>query len=171
MNQVRYLFTSAEVPEAVLAALEHAFHYIVVHDIIRAAPLQPPGHLVVVEQLYHAACARTVCANTTNDVNLAVGVPRSAFEWPTDLPIPHLVMFLTLSTATRMQRQKCVVRGSSLTERSSERNVARDARAQEAYSLVRRAGPIHPSKPLSRPHLSPHPRPREGPLFIFQAPV
>jgi len=145
VNQVRYLFTSAEVPEAVLAALEHAFHYIVVHDIIRAAPLQPPGHLVVVEQLYHAACARTVCANTTNDVNLAVGVPRSAFEWPTDLPIPHLVMFLTLSTATRMQRQKCAVRGSSLTERSSERNVARDARAQEAYSLVRRAGPIHPS--------------------------
>ena len=28
-------------------------------------------------------------------------------------------------------------RGSSLTERSSERNVARDARAQTAYSLIR----------------------------------
>ena len=125
-----------------LAALEHVFNYFTAHQIIKNAQNQSSfgskdqEHLVIVEQSYHASCARTICANVTNDVDLTT-LPRSTFEWPIDLPIPHLVMFLTLSTATRMQRSKHVGRGSSLTERSSERNVARDARAQTAYSLIR----------------------------------
>ena len=131
------------VPESVLAALEHVFNYFTAHQIIHNARTQSSfgskehqEHLVIVEQSYHATCARTICANVTNDVDLTT-LQRSAFEWPIDLPIPHLVMFLTLSTAARMQRGKHVGRGSSLTERSSERNVARDARAQTAYSLIR----------------------------------
>jgi thymidylate kinase len=133
---VRHLFSSAGVPEAVIAALEHTFHYIIAHRLIHQSATQPADHLVILEQLYHATCAQAVCANVTSDIELST-LPRSAFEWPIDLPVPHLVMFLTLSTAVRMQRQKVVGRGSSLTERSNERNIARDARAQTAYSLVR----------------------------------
>lgn len=133
---VRHLYSNASVPDAVIAALEHTFNYIIAHRIIHQAATQPADHLVIIEQLYHASCARAVCVNVSNDVDLA-SLPRSAFEWPLDLPIPHLVMFLTLTTAVRMQRQKVVGRGSSLTERSNERNISRDARAQTAYSLVR----------------------------------
>ena len=45
------------------------------------------------------------------------------------------MIFLTLKTKLRLLRQH-VGRGSSLTERSSERNVSRDLRMQTAYSLV-----------------------------------
>ena len=45
------------------------------------------------------------------------------------------VIFLTLKTKLRLLRQH-VGRGSSLTERSSDRNISRDLRMQTAYSLV-----------------------------------
>ena len=131
------------------------------------------------------------------DVRLGVdlkALPPSAFEWPVDLPIPHLVrsqfhnffifiylllplfcdlrnytilsillyfilfycvlfrfnfsisyfysyvylkqvIFLTVKTKMRLLRQN-IGRGSSLTERSSSRNVTRDMRSQTAYSMV-----------------------------------
>ena len=46
--------------------------------------------IVLIENFFHAFCAKHVCSSTTTNVDLQ-SLPASVFEWPIDLPIPHLV--------------------------------------------------------------------------------
>lgn len=125
---VRYIFDSYNIPQEVMRALDYVINYCIAHEVIADSISQPPGHVIIIEQYYHAVCAQTVCANVTEDKDLNT-LPCRAFEWPIDLPVPHLVMFLTLSTPARLQRQHS-------NESSTEKHIARDMRAQTAYSLV-----------------------------------
>ena len=88
--EIRYIFSSLDVPESVLSALDHTFNYFMAHRIVKHCINQPIGHLVILEQYYHAICARTVCSNLPTDTDFKA-LDSSAFEWPIDLPIPHLV--------------------------------------------------------------------------------
>ena len=102
LKKVTDLFIGS--PEPVLTALRFALNYCTAYRIMTdVVAIEPTaGHasgnrLVVVNKFYHSVCARTVCTNVKNDVDLK-SLPASAFEWPLDLPTPSLVScyFMTL---------------------------------------------------------------------------
>ena len=97
LKKVTDLFAGS--PEPVLTALRFALNYCtayrIISDVAAAAPTSgqsSDNRLVVVNKFYHSVCARTVCTNVKNDVDLK-SLPASAFEWPLDLPTPSLVSY------------------------------------------------------------------------------
>ena len=97
LKKVTDLFSGS--PEPVLTALRFALNYCtayrIISDVAAAAPTagkSSDNRLVVVNKFYHSVCARTVCTNVKNDVDLK-SLPASAFEWPLDLPTPSLVSY------------------------------------------------------------------------------
>ena len=97
LKKVTDLFIGS--PEPVLTALRFALNYCTAYRIMTdvAATESTAGQasgqrLVVVNKFYHSVCARTVCTNVNNDVDLK-SLPASAFEWPLDLPTPSLVSY------------------------------------------------------------------------------
>jgi len=116
-------------PEPVCRAFEHTINYFIAKEITECTE-----NIVIIEQYYHAICANSACA-VCGTIQEVEELPLSAFDWPLDLPQPSLVVYLLVSTEVRIRRMKRS-RGTSATERSSGRIVAKDAKAQTAYSLV-----------------------------------
>jgi len=129
---IRGFFMSV-MPDHVVRAFEFACVYILAQLCIESGE-----RVVVIERFYHSICAQNVCLNAVSEGDIK-GLPTTAFEWPIDLPIPALVIYLQVSSEARLRRRR-LCGGTSATERSSDRSVARDARALLAYSLV--TGPL-----------------------------
>lgn len=120
----------SSMPDTILKAFEFASNYFTAYSI------QQCDHKVaIIERFYHAICAHTICGTGIASATDLPLLHASSFDWPTDLPIPDLVMFLSVSTEQRMRRRK-ICGGTSSTDRSAERAVLRDRRLEAAYSLV-----------------------------------
>ena len=87
-------------PEPVVKAFEFATCYFIAYKISTSGL-----PMVVVERFYHAACVHTVCtdAGSGHDVET---LPQPAFLWPSDLPVPDLVIYLALSADLRARRRR-----------------------------------------------------------------
>lgn len=117
-------------PDLVVRAFEFACIYFLAQFCIESGE-----RVVVIERFYHSICAQNVCLNAVGEGDIKA-LPLTAFEWPIDLQIPTLVIYLQVSSEARLRRRR-LCGGTSATERSSDRSVARDARALLAYSLVK----------------------------------
>ena len=56
------------------------------------------------------------------------------FDWPQDLPKPTIILYMTVSTDTRLKRR---IQAGASPERSSQRASVRDANLQTIHSLIR----------------------------------
>ena len=127
--QAKHAF--GRMPEPVVKAFEYASNY------FTALAIRQSGHEVaVVERFYHAICAHTLCDESPDGLD---AMPTSAFDWPVDLPLPDLVVFLSVSTDQRMRRRK-IGGGTSATDRSTQRSLVRDRKIERAYGLI--TGPV-----------------------------
>lgn len=127
--QAKHAFS--RMPEPVVKAFEYASNYFTAFSI-----RQCEHKVAIVERFYHAICAHTLCDEALGDLD---SMPSSAFAWPIDLPVPDLVVYLAVSTEQRMRRRK-IGGGTSATDRSIQRSLARDRKVERAYGLIR--GPV-----------------------------
>ena len=119
----------SSMPEPVLKAFEYASNY------STALAIQRCGHKVaVVERFHHAVSAHSVCDQAAVGEDLT-SLPSSVFDWPVDLPVPDLVIYLAVTSEQRLRRRK-LGGGTSATDRSADRLLARDRRIELAYSLI-----------------------------------
>lgn len=88
----------ASMPESILKAFEFSSIYFTAHAIASS-----DHKVALVERFYHAICAHTVCDVMLNGEDLAQFHP-SVFDWPVDLPVPDLVIYLQISTDARLKR-------------------------------------------------------------------
>jgi len=92
-------------------------------------------NVVLLERYYHSYAVQNICDNIMTDVEMS-SLDQCALVWPIDLPKPTLVIFLSVSTETRLKRRK-ISGGSSHTVRSIERSMIRDTRALSIYGLIK----------------------------------
>lgn len=120
--------------EPIARAFEYTINYFMVREINRRKP-----KIAVLDQFYHATCAYPICTeySTLEEIN---NLPVSAFDWPLDLPKPHLVIYLLTATDIRLRRRRQSADFDIGSGRSSERIVAKDMRVQRAFELV--TGPV-----------------------------
>lgn len=93
----------AILPEPILKAFEFSTNYFM------AFAIQQSGHKVaLVERFYHAICAHAVCdgmpAGGPNGEGDFSKIHTSVFDWPVDLPVPDLVIYLSITTELRLKR-------------------------------------------------------------------
>jgi len=123
-------FCHSGLPEPVVKAFEFASNYFTAYSIRHSQ-----HKVAIVERFYHAISAHTLCDHDLDSAD----VPQSAFDWPVDLPLPDLVVYLAVSTEQRMRRRK-IGGGTSATDRSIERQLKSDRKMEHAYSLI--TGPV-----------------------------
>lgn len=88
----------ASMPEPVLKAFEFSTNYFTAYAIASSE-----HKVALVERFYHAICAHTVCDVMSTGEDLTQFHP-SVFDWPADLPVPDLVIYLHISTDVRLKR-------------------------------------------------------------------
>ncbi len=96
------------------------------------------GHIIVIEKFYHSALTQNVCLNVNSKEEIAA-LNKQMFQWPIDLVIPNLCIYLTCASDIRQIRNKNN-NGSSIAERSSERTKARDAKVLTTFQKIE--GPL-----------------------------
>ena len=126
---------------AAAAALDFALNYCIAYRVVKEAEAYASSSsfsssssssstreqiVVVVDEFYHAACSRAVTTRAAADSDLRA-LPASAFEWPIDLPIPNLVIYLMAPAESRHR---------SLMDTLGDYDRQADERAELAYSLV-----------------------------------
>ena len=92
-------------------------------------------NVIIFERYYHSYAVQNICDNIMTDVEMS-SLDQCALVWPIDLPKPTLVIFLSVSTETRLKRRK-ISGGSSHTVRSIERSMIRDTRALSIFGLIK----------------------------------
>jgi hypothetical protein len=76
-------------------------------DYCRIVDAQDPvedcsdSEIVFVERLYHSRVSQILCDDEHEDPSV---MPDSAFQWPKDLPLPALVIYMVLPQEERGQR-------------------------------------------------------------------
>lgn len=127
LNNIRQILSSQ--PTAILSAFEHSVNYFMADAILTS-----PESIVFTSDYYHSTMASCTCAMLLKEEDLNT-LPCSAFEWPLDLPMPTLVVFLAVSTDVRKKRLPKASRKShsSLTSRSVDRLLAQDAFKQVRF--------------------------------------
>jgi thymidylate kinase len=96
------------------------------------------GHIIVMEKFYHSALTQNVCLNVNSKEEIA-SLNKQIFQWPVELPVPNLCIYLTCASDIRQIRNKNS-NGSSIAERSSERTKARDAKVLTTFQKIE--GPL-----------------------------
>lgn len=96
------------------------------------------GQIIVIEKFYHSALTQNVCLNVNSKEEIAA-LKKQIFQWPIDLVVPNLCIYLTCGSDIRQIRNKNN-NGSSIAERSSERNKARDAKVLTTFQKIE--GPL-----------------------------
>jgi thymidylate kinase len=133
VTDVRQMFRNSSAAAA--AALDFALNYCIAYGVVKGAEAHTSSSsssssreqiVVVVDEFYHAACARAVTSRAPADSDLRA-LPASAFEWPIDLPIPNLVIYLMAPAESRHR---------SLMDSLGDHDQQADERAELAYSLV-----------------------------------
>lgn len=92
-------------------------------------------NVIILERYYHSYAVQNICDNIMSDSEINT-LDSCALIWPIDLPCPTLVIFLSVSTETRLKRRK-ISGGTSHTVRSIERSMIRDSRALAIYGLIK----------------------------------
>jgi len=115
----------------------HAFavmkNYILIDAIKQEVSDNPSdSYYYLLDTFYHHTCISTIMSQVSNSQDPIIA--PAAFDWPTDIPIPKLVIYLSCKTELRLKR---IINNKFLTDRSSERTKAKDEKLQTAYSLVR----------------------------------
>jgi thymidylate kinase len=135
-EDVEELFAAA--PESIAKAFACLRNYIIMNQIYEdyeANPLDDRHYFI--DGFYHSTCVSTIMsqADAPDDQTLVSSV---AYEWPLDLPIPNMVVYLHVPTEVRLQRfdQEAAV----VSDRSKHRSIARDEKSQLAFSMVK--GPL-----------------------------
>jgi len=98
----------------------------------------PRGHVIVIEKFYHSALTQNVCLNVNSKEEI-FALNKQMFQWPIDLVVPNLCIYLTCASDIRQIRNKNS-NGSSIAERSSERTKARDAKVLTTFQKIE--GPL-----------------------------
>eukprot|EP01038_Epipyxis_sp_PR26KG_P007002 gene7002-9567_t len=147
LDFVSGIFEDMQTPFA--QAFVFALNYITAYEILQ----DDRSHTIVVEKYHHSFCVNNICNRMVSEEEIK-GLNSSVFEWPFDLPIPDLVIYLQVTTDTRLTRlhlQDAGITvaygesafdtdsqfGSFILNRSSSREVTRDAKAHLVYSLIR----------------------------------
>lgn len=125
VRRVQSIFNS--MPGPVTAAFECVINYFIAYQIVTNNEYQ----LFIVEKYQHARCVSNVCERvpTVEEVNT---LEASAFEWPFDLPVPQLVVFLAVPTDVRLHRLEADARPA----KNASAAVVMDVKENTVYSKI-----------------------------------
>ncbi len=121
--------TFSSMPFAVAVAFEFTKLYMMGYLISRSE-----AKVVLIEKYYHDCFARSLLDHGLTIEDITSDPNTTLFDWPQDLPKPTLVLYMTVSTDTRLKRR---VQAGASPERSSQRASVRDSNLQTIHSLIR----------------------------------
>ena len=120
--------TFSVMPFAIAVAFEFIKLYLMAHYVSTS-----DAQIVLVEKYYHDCFARSLLDHGLSIEDITTDSHATLLDWPQDLPRPTLVLYMTVSTETRLRR----VQAGASPERSSQRSSVRDLNLQTIHSLIR----------------------------------
>ncbi len=134
VSPVRSVFDA--LPETPCRAFYNIGNYLAAVEI---ADTPDDGRPWIVDRYYTGTAAYTI-GNVTSTVEAVDALPSQCFAWPTDLPLPRLVILLTMNDAARMARLRARgVEGWGPTEERQARDPTLGSRIATAYARVQHA--------------------------------
>lgn len=121
--------TFSDMPFAIAVAFEFVKLYVMAYIISKAG-----AKVVLVEKYYHDCFARSLLDHGLTIEDITSDPHATLFDWPFDLPRPTLVLYMTVSTDTRLRRR---IQAGGSPERSTKRASVRDANLQTIHSLIK----------------------------------
>jgi thymidylate kinase len=131
LSYVRPIFDN--LPETVARAFYMCTNYVAAVEMQN----EPDnGRPFVMDRFYHSTASSTI-GQAARSVAEVKALPDAAFVWPSDLPMPHLVLLLELNDATRMKRLRARgIEGWGASEERQAQDPMLGARIQAAFHRV-----------------------------------